>query len=353
MLGRVIPCLLFMVACSPKPKAIELAVADHCREGEAIALKATVKDAKGAPMEALVSWSVEPPTSATVENAKVRCKSEGAATIKASAGEATASHKLTVQSPLVGTWLRSGDEYAGMRVRIAPQGDGGLAGYIVGPPDETAIPGLKATGKSVSDDDAQQRLGCVAHAWAPGLKKWQSLKRLDSSRWALSDLGKEIKIGPGVCRENAAKSEYLTDYEMSLATPDRLEIRNLKVAGSPQVWARTVDVDDAALAGKRAACEQAGGDAKATYEAVLPPLVEQQKAVNAKFWAGNGSLTEFKSFERIVATLTAAQKALSDGAYKAQRAARQVPTSDEQDPNVVRAIKASEAMFNACKDISP
>lgn len=352
MFGRMILLVALGTGCASKPKAIELQIPDRCREGESLDLKATVKDTKGAVMQPPVSWSAEPQTNALIENAKLKCKTEGSVTVTASAGEAVATHKVVVDSPLVGTWVRGGDEYSGMRVRIATQGDGALAGYIVGPPDETGIPGLKAVGKNVGDDDAQQRLGCVAHAWAPGLKKWQSLKRLDTARWSLSDLGKDIKVGPGICRENAAKSEYLPDYEMELATPDRLEIRNLKIAGPPQVWTRTADVDDATLASKRATCEKATTDAKGAYEAMLPPLVEQQKAVSAKFWAGNGSLKEFKSLERLVASLTAAQKALGDGAYKAHRTAQQVPTAD-QDPGVVRVVQASEAMFHACKDTSP
>jgi hypothetical protein len=50
--------------------------------------------------------------------------------------------------------------------------------------------------------------------------------------------------------------------------------------------------------------------------------------------------------------MTAAQTALVEGAYRARRAARLIPGS-APEPNVKAAMDGSEAMFNACKDVSP
>ena len=302
-------------------------------------------------MSAAVTWSVEPASAGAVENGKLKCVAEGVLTVRAAAG-VSATRNVIVTSPLTGTWVRRADELAGMKLRIDPAGDSSLAGHIVGPPTDDAVPAIKAANKNATDDAVEGTLGCEAHVWAPGLKKWDKVKRLGATRWALEDLWKDVKAGGSVCRENQGNSRYAPDYELALSGPDRLEERNLKVAGPPQIWERTLDLDDKTIASARTVCDKARESAQAAYAAVLPGVLDNQKQVNEKFWGGNGSLADFKSTGLLASTLTAAQSALSDGAYKARKTAHQVP-STEMDPGVHKAVEASQAMFNGCKDVSP
>lgn len=348
---RTILCLpvLLALSCGPRAREIVVKVPDMCREGTSVAIQAQVLDTKGGAMQVPIQWSVEPATVGAVEQGKIKCLAEGLATVSATVGDLHVSRKVTVTSPLVATWLRTGDDLAGMRLRIAVAGEAGLAGYIVGSPDDRALAGLKARNPSASDEEVEQQLACVAHVWAPGLKKWDKIRRLDQTRWSLEDLSKDFR--QGLCRENVAKAQYLDNYELTLLNPERLEIRNLKQAGVPQAWQVVPDIDAHVIAANRLGCQKAIEVAQAGYGAALPAILELQKGVNDRFWAGDGSLVEFKTLGLLVQTLTSAQTALQVGAYKARQEAARVPASEE--PGVTGAVRASQEMFHACKDVSP
>ena len=278
------------------------------------------------------------------------CQAEGALSLRATAG-VSAIHKISIVSPLTGTWIRRSDHYAGMKLRVSAAADGGLAAYIVGAPTEAALPAMKKEYK-VNDDAADAYLACSAHIWAPGLKKWDEIKRLGEKRWSLIDLNKEFHVSRTVCHEDAAKSQYGKDYELTLVGADKLELHNLRVTAPPQMWDRIADIDEAAFASLMAACGKARDVAEKAYADVVPTVSDIEKDVSGKFWSGNGSLAEFQATQRLAVTLKTAQASLSEGAYKAIRAARAVPTNDSM-PNLKTVREASEVMFNACKDVSP
>jgi hypothetical protein len=184
------------------------------------------------------------------------------------------------------------------------------------------------------------------------LKKWNGIRRLGNERWSVSDLTKEVHVGKSSCEEDEKKSQYVEGYELSLASADKLELRNLRVNKPPQSWQRVADLDDAAIATQKAACDKARAVAVKAYADVVPGLDENAKQVSGKFWAGNGSLSDFQATQRLATTLKAAQASLFQGAYRARGAALAIPTADSV-PNTKRVREASEAMFIACKDVAP
>lgn len=339
-----------VLACTPKPESLTITAPASCREGTTIKVTAQVKDGKGRVLPLPVAWALDPPAAGKVEGTTLVCLAEGTLTIRATAG-VSATHKISVLSPIIGTWIRQDDAYAGMRLRISAAAEG-LAAYIVGPPTEAALPAIKKGYKAKDDNIADVILGCSAHVWAPGLKKWSDIKRLADKRWSLADLNKKVHAIETACREDESKSQYANDYELTLVGADKLELRNLRVTAPPQIWNRIADIDEAALASQKTACDKAREGAVKAYAEVVSTVSESAKEVSGKFWSGNGSLAEFQATQRLAATLKAAQASLADGAYKARRAARAVPTNDSV-PNLKTVREASEAMFNACKDVSP
>ena len=337
-------------ACSPKPAAIDITCQATCREGTTIQVAAEVKDAKGRVLPLPITWTVEPSSAGKLEGAKLLCQSEGKLLILANAGIGSV-REVAVTSPLIGTWQRQADDYAGMRLRISSGDDGSLAGYIVGPPNDAALPAIKSERK-MDDGWAEAMLACSAHAWSPGLKKWNSIRRLGAMRWSVSDLNKDIRVGRASCDEDDKKSQYLEGYELSLVDANKLELRNLRVNKAPQSWLRIPDADEGVIAGQKAACEKALDVAAKAYSDLVPGLSETAKEVSGKFWNGNSSLTDYQTAQRLVAALKSAQASLSKGAYSARQAARAVPTKAAV-PEVKRALELSDAMFAACKEVAP
>ncbi len=338
------------LACTPKPESITITGPTTCREGTTIQVSAQVKDGKGRVLPLPIAWTLDPPAAAKMEGPNLACLAEGALSLRATAG-VSATHKLSISSPLIGTWVRQNDVYAGMKLRISAAADGSLAAYIVGAPTEAALSAINKEYK-VNDDAADAYLACSAHIWAPGLKKWDDIKRLGEKRWSLTNLYKEVHVSKTYCREVEAKSQYGKDYQLTLVGTDKLELHNLRVTAPPQIWDRIADIDEAAFASLKAACDKAREVAEKAYADVVPSVSESEKAVSGKFWSGNDSLANFQAAQRLATTLKAAQSSLSEGAYKAIRAARAVPTNDSV-PNLKTVREASEAMFNACKDVSP
>lgn len=337
-------------ACTPKPESIAITGPTSCREGTTIQVSAQVMDGKGRVLPLPITWTLDPPAAGKLDGPNLTCLAEGALSLRATAG-VSATQKISITSPLIGTWVRQFDTYAGMKLRISAATDGSLSAYIVGAPNDAALPAIKREHKT-NDDVADALLGCFAHIWAPGLKKWDEIKRLNEKRWSLTDLHKAVTVLGANCRENEAKSRYDKDFELTLVGVDKLELHNLRVTAPPQIWDRIADIDEAALASLKAICDKAREVAEKAYAEVVPTVSETEKVVSGKFWSGNGSLTEFQTTQRLAATLKAAQSSLSDGAYKARRAARAVPTNDAV-PNLKTVRDASEAMYNACKDVSP
>ena len=337
------------LACSAKPASIIISCPSTCREGTTIHIAAQVKDAKGRVLSLPIAWSIEPSTAGKLEGANLHCQAEGKLLLRATLGVSSV-REVTVTSPLIGTWQRQGDRYAGMMVRLSAGDDGSLAGYIVGPPGEAALAAIKKEPKT-DDEMANAILACSAHTWSPGLMKWKGIKRLGPRRWSVVDLNKEFYIGRSTCREDEKKSQYVEGYELSLVNADKLELRNLRINKVPQSWSRIEDIDESAIAAQKAACEKARDVAAKAYADFVPALDENAKQVSAKFWAGNGSLAEFQVTQRLATTLKAAQTSLTQGAYRARQAARAVPT--KAAPEVKKLCDLSEAMFGACKDVNP
>lgn len=339
-----------LLGCAPKPTSVTITCQSTCLEGSSIQFAADVRDAKGQRLPFPVAWSVEPNSAGKLEGARLLCLSEGKLSIRATTSGISSVHEVNVASPLVGTWQRQNDHYAGLKIRISSDNESHFAGYIVGPPDDSALPAIKSERK-IDDARAGAILACAAHVWSPGLKKWSGIRRLGEKRWSVTDLNKEFSIGRASCREDESKSQYEEGYELSLADANKLELRNLRINQAPQSWQRIPDVDEAAIAAQKAACERARSTAAEAYAEVVPALDENAKQVSTKFWAGNGSLGNFKVTQRLVAKLKEAQAGLTQGAYRARQAARAVPTTAA--PEVKKACDLSEAMFEACKDLAP
>lgn len=354
LLGRRVAlfaiCGLADSACASKPASITITCQSSCKEGATLPIAAEVKDAKGRRLPIPVAWTVEPAPAGRLEGTTLRCQTEGKFSLRASAGVST-TQEVTVIPPIIGTWTRVGDEYSGMTLRISADTSGNLAGYIVRPPNDSSLAVIKRDRKS-SDEMAAAIVACSAHAWGPGLLKWSGIKRLGDNRWSTADLTKEVHIGRTSCEEVVKKAQYVDGYELSLASDDKLELRNLRVNNPPQSWQKGEDIDDAAIAIQKAACETARDVAANAYADVVPGLDEAAKQVSGKFWAGNGSLADFQTTQRLATTLKAAQVGLSQGAYRARQAARAIPNNDSL-PNLNTVREASEAMFIACKEVLP
>jgi len=337
-------------ACSPKPASMAITCQATCREGTTIQVAAEVKDTRGHVLPLPITWIVEPKTAGKLMGPDLFCQFEGKLSLRATTSGISSVREIAITSPLTGTWQRQDDQYAGMKIRISAAGDGSLAGYIVGPPNDAALASIKSERKS-DDEKANNILTCSAHTWSPGLRKWSGIRRLGDKRWSVSDLSKEVHVGRSSCEEDERRSLYVEGYELNLASADRLELRDLRVNKAPQSWQRIADVDDTAIAAQKAACEKARDVAAKAYADVVPGLDENAKQVSAKFWAGNGSLGDFQATQRLATTLKAAQASLSQGAYKARQAARAIPANAA--PEVKKLCELSEAMFGACKDVDP
>jgi len=337
--------------CSSKPVSIAITCQSTCAEGATIQVAAQVKDAKGRALPLPIAWTMEPSTAGKLTGPDLFCQSEGKFSLRATASGVSSVREIAITSPLMGTWQRQDDHYAGMKLRISSGDDGSLAAYIVGPPNEAALPAIRKEPKT-NEAMANAYLACSAHTWSPGLMKWKAIKRLGERRWSVTDLNKEFYIGKSSCGEDENKSQYVYGYELSLVNAEKLELRNLRVNKGPQSWQRIADVDESAIAAQKAACEKARVIAVKAYADVVPGLDENAKQVSAKFWAGNGSLTDFQTTQRLATTLKAAQVSLSQGAYGARQAARAMP-SNEAVPEVKKLRELSENVFSACKDVSP
>ena len=173
---------------------------------------------------------------------------EGTSKVTVKAGSVTKTISLVVESPLVGLWIRRGDAKSGLTLNVV-QGTDGLSGYVVRPPDETSLPGLRSELRT-KNVDAQFK--CLQRTWGNGLKKWASMKRIGVDRWAMGDLAKPLTLShcnpilrecSSVCIEG--RSEYLNDYELTLTDTSHATIRRTTTTkGDPQQWERITEMPD-------------------------------------------------------------------------------------------------------------
>lgn len=261
---------LVVVACKgkpppvpPEPKDITVSVDGPCREGGEVPIRPKVTDAEGSGMNANVTWTIDPPGSGTADGTVLRCSKEGELRVTATAASAKASVQVVVGSPLIGFWVRRGDQKAGMKVRVEAEKDG-LSAYVVEPPGIDALAFIKRDFPQLTADPI---LKCSAKVWAPGVKKWKAVKRSSDRRWTLADLSKPMVLQRcnrilGECSQQCAvgKTEYIEDYELTLVNDQHAEVRRT-TTGSEDVqrWERGSGPD-------------AGVEADATdASAVIPP----------------------------------------------------------------------------------
>ncbi|MBP9111202.1 MAG: hypothetical protein KBF88_00265 [Polyangiaceae bacterium] len=248
-------CVMLMstLACSkasapPVPTDVVLSVAGTCREGSEIPVSGDPRDASGKSIPTNIDWTFEPPDSLAMESGKIKCRKEGTSKVTVKAGSVTKTISLVVESPLVGLWIRRGDAKSGLTLNVV-QGTDGLSGYVVRPPDETSLPGLRSELRT-KNVDAQFK--CLQRTWGNGLKKWASMKRIGVDRWAMGDLAKPLTLShcnpilrecSSVCIEG--RSEYLNDYELTLTDTSHATIRRTTTTkGDPQQWERITEMPD-------------------------------------------------------------------------------------------------------------
>ena len=111
------PCAVAL-ACTPKPASITITGPITCREGTTVQVSAQVKDGKGRVLPLPIAWTLDPPAAGKLERTNLACLAEGVLSVRATAG-VSATHKISIASPLIGTWIRRSDHYAGMRLRIS------------------------------------------------------------------------------------------------------------------------------------------------------------------------------------------------------------------------------------------
>lgn len=239
------------IACNrvPVPASVAIETPDECREGESVPLTIEVKDVTGKPIRLAVQWAVDPSSGGTIERATLHCAKEGGIHVTATVGTVRASKTITVSSPLLGLWMRRGDDKDGMTVRVQASADG-LSGYVVSAPGAGSLPFLTKEAPNVSSDFA---LKCVQQQWPPEVKKWKAVRRLTATTWSLSDLSKPVNLfrhcNPftGDCNPTCktGKVEFLDNYELTLIDSAHAETRDsTQGADTIQRWER-VDLADA------------------------------------------------------------------------------------------------------------
>lgn len=256
LLGIIAAALLLR---SRTPTRIDVTgVPGTCIEGSSHPIKVTIRNASGDALEVTPTWSSH--DEASVQGSTLRCRKEGDASLTVLVEKATTVIEVHVLPPLTGTWVRRGDDKAGMAVAISRERDG-LAGYVVRGPGLEAVAYLrKAASTKVAPQEAESAatfaVECLQTHWVPGIKKWDAIQRATNDRWTMRDLSKEIALTPKCDAPNMAlrrmmgqqecpricklgKSTYSTDYEMVLVSADRLEVRSTTTP-AVIVWEREV-----------------------------------------------------------------------------------------------------------------
>jgi hypothetical protein len=158
-------------------------------------------------------------------------------TITARSGAARASKKLTVLSPIAGSWERKSQPLKGMRIKIEAYGDA-MVGTITRPPPADAEnaahyasqPGFTAQyGRDLAE--------CAQKGWSTGLQKLKDIKRVGDKKWSALGLTKDVRENYR-CIDRPGGSSRI---ELVSVGPDTLELADTTTHsgyGALQTWAR-------------------------------------------------------------------------------------------------------------------
>lgn len=142
---------------------------------------------------------------------------------KISKGGQTSGAADTDESKLVGTWVRTSMDKAGMEVELKTDGIG-LVGVVVQPPSQSALLQLSRVG-GIGDRTAQQIVESYARAWEKGFVKWKDFEKVGPNLWRVQDLANPLATTPeGGWRVNEAKKGTYFAATIAVIDADTLEV---------------------------------------------------------------------------------------------------------------------------------